>query len=166
MILDRSSRLRTRPSSTPTTDGSIRNVRAWQPSFAASNQGVRLLLAAIAATKGESSMVALPPPVSANASPGARARPEAGVPFDAITDVVCSVRRNSPVPLWAQLEEAFVRVIVDGRLRPGQRLEPEDKLSRRLAISRSTLRRVLQLLVDRGLLVRRRGVGSFVEKGS
>jgi GntR family transcriptional regulator len=46
--------------------------------------------------------------------------------------------------------------------RPGDQLPPEPVLARQLGVSRPTLREVLRIYADRGLLVRRQGVGTFV----
>lgn len=46
--------------------------------------------------------------------------------------------------------------------RPGDQLPPEPELARQLGVSRPTLREVLRTFADRGLLVRRQGVGTFV----
>ncbi|GAB6897650.1 GntR family transcriptional regulator [Kineosporia succinea] len=70
--------------------------------------------------------------------------------------------RSSPVPLYFQIAEQYEQAIVDGRLRPGDRLETEVALARQLGLSRPTVRQAIQLLVDKGLLVRKRGVGTQV----
>jgi DNA-binding GntR family transcriptional regulator len=70
--------------------------------------------------------------------------------------------RSSPVPLYHQLAELIRGAIDDGTLPAGTRLENEIALADRLGLSRPTMRRALQELVDRGLLVRRRGVGTQV----
>ncbi len=55
--------------------------------------------------------------------------------------------------------------IESGELPPGARIENELKLAEQLGISRPTIRRAIQELVDQGLLVRRRGVGTQVVRG-
>ena len=70
--------------------------------------------------------------------------------------------RSSPVPLYHQVATAIDAAIADGTLAPGEFLENEVALARRLGISRPTARQALQDLVDRGRLVRRRGVGTQV----
>lgn len=70
--------------------------------------------------------------------------------------------RSSPVPLYYQLAEAIEAAIRDGELAPGDRFENELALAKRLALSRPTTRRAIQELVDKGLLVRKRGVGTQV----
>lgn len=70
--------------------------------------------------------------------------------------------RSSPVPLYYQLAQALETAIRDGQLMPGDRFENELALAKRLMLSRPTTRRAIQELVDKGLLVRKRGVGTQV----
>ena len=73
--------------------------------------------------------------------------------------------RSGPIPLYFQLAQAIESAINDGRLAPGSRLENEISLGERLGLSRPTVRRAIQELVDKGLLVRRRGIGTQVIHG-
>jgi GntR family transcriptional regulator len=70
--------------------------------------------------------------------------------------------RNSPVPLYHQLAQAIEHAISTGVLSPGDRLENELSLTSRLGLSRPTARQAIQELVKKGLLVRKRGVGTQV----
>jgi len=70
--------------------------------------------------------------------------------------------RSSPVPLYHQVATVIDSAIENGRLQPGEFLENEVALAGRLGISRPTARQALQDLVDRGRLVRKRGVGTQV----
>jgi GntR family transcriptional regulator len=70
--------------------------------------------------------------------------------------------RTSPVPLYHQLAEQLSAAIEEGRLQPGDPFENELSLAERLDLSRPTVRRAIAELVNRGLLVRRRGVGTTV----
>jgi DNA-binding GntR family transcriptional regulator len=70
--------------------------------------------------------------------------------------------RSSPVPLYYQLAQAIEAAIRDGELAPGDRFENELALAKRLTLSRPTTRRAIQEVVDKGLLVRKRGVGTQV----
>ncbi len=72
------------------------------------------------------------------------------------------IDRSSPVPLYYQLAQAIEAAIRDGELAPGDRFENELALAKRLTLSRPTTRRAIQELVDKGLLVRKRGVGTQV----
>lgn len=73
-----------------------------------------------------------------------------------------ALERNSPIPLYHQLARSIEAAITDGRLAPGERLENELSLTNRLGLSRPTARQAIQELVRKGLLVRKRGVGTQV----
>jgi GntR family transcriptional regulator len=70
--------------------------------------------------------------------------------------------RASPVPLYHQLALAIEHAIETGVLKPGDRLENEVALTARLGLARPTARQAIQELVNRGMLVRKRGVGTQV----
>ncbi|MEN3583321.1 GntR family transcriptional regulator [Streptomyces sp. ZYX-F-203] len=72
------------------------------------------------------------------------------------------VDRGSPVPLYFQLAQRLETAIGRGELTPGTLLGNEIALAARLGLSRPTVRQAIQSLVDKGLLVRRRGVGTQV----
>ncbi|MFC5799816.1 GntR family transcriptional regulator [Streptomyces formicae] len=72
------------------------------------------------------------------------------------------VDRTSPVPLYFQLSQQLEAAIEHGTLTPGSLLGNEIDLAGRLGLSRPTVRQAIQSLVDKGLLVRRRGVGTQV----
>ena len=70
-------------------------------------------------------------------------------------------------------EEIYMQLAEDirsGRLAPGERVETERELAEKHHVSRITTKRALNLLEEEGLVVRRRGLGTFVvsqtEKGS
>src|SRR6266508_2105620 len=83
---------------------------------------------------------------------------------DTTQEIVSSLRvdRSSPVPLWFQLAQGMEELIGSGRLAPGSQLDNEVLLSERLSLSRPTMRRAMQYLVDHGMVVRRRGIGTRV----
>lgn len=70
--------------------------------------------------------------------------------------------RNSATPLYQQISTPLTKLIMSGAIEPGRLIEDEVSLARRLDVSRPTTRRALQELVNSGLLVRRRGVGTRV----
>jgi len=72
------------------------------------------------------------------------------------------VDRNSPVPLYHQVERLLELDIAAGRLSVGDRLAAEPTLGERYAVSRSVVRQALDRLVEAGLVSRRRGQGTFV----
>lgn len=69
---------------------------------------------------------------------------------------------NSPVPLYYQAAQALEQAIEDGRLPRGSKLDSELDLAEQLGISRPTMRAAIKQLVDKGLVVRRRGIGTTV----
>ena len=81
-------------------------------------------------------------------------------------EVFSGLDRVGPVPLYAQVAERLEALIADGTLPSGTRLENEIAMGERFGLSRPTMRRAIQVLVDKGLLVRRRGVGTQVVQGS
>ena len=75
------------------------------------------------------------------------------------------LERSGPIPLYFQISQRLERAILEGALPAGSRLENEVALGERLGLSRPTVRRAIQELVDKGLLVRRRGIGTQVVHG-
>ncbi|MDR1430980.1 MAG: GntR family transcriptional regulator [Propionibacteriaceae bacterium] len=73
-----------------------------------------------------------------------------------------TIERTSPVPLYHQVAEQLSAAIENGELQPGDTFENELSLAERLELSRPTIRRAIAELVNRGLLVRRRGIGTTV----
>ncbi|MFV0253316.1 MAG: GntR family transcriptional regulator [Beutenbergiaceae bacterium] len=80
-------------------------------------------------------------------------------------DFFVDVDRSSPVPLYHQVATCLEAAIADERLPAGSRLENEISIGQRFGLSRPTVRRAIQQLVDKGLLVRRRGIGTQVVHG-
>jgi DNA-binding GntR family transcriptional regulator len=70
--------------------------------------------------------------------------------------------RTSPVPLYFQVASRMQQLIESGAMPVGGRLENEVELAERLGVSRPTIRRAVQYLVERGVLVRKRGVGTQI----
>jgi GntR family transcriptional regulator len=66
------------------------------------------------------------------------------------------------VPLYGKVEEVLASEIARGDLQPGDRLPSEDELLTRFSVSRITIRRAIQNLIQRGVLEIRRGLGTFV----
>ncbi|WP_329030854.1 GntR family transcriptional regulator [Streptomyces sp. NBC_01423] len=73
-----------------------------------------------------------------------------------------AIDRTSPVPLYFQFAQQLQHLIETGVLAPGARLENEIALADRFGLSRPTMRQAMQHLVDKGLLSRKRGVGTRV----
>src|SRR6202521_2423927 len=71
-------------------------------------------------------------------------------------------RGPDPTPLYAVLETQLAAGIAGGEFPLGSQLPTEDKLIQRFAVSRTTVRKAIQNLSDRGLIEIRRGTGTFV----
>src|SRR5690242_20890694 len=89
-------------------------------------------------------------------------RARAAVTAPALESLDFALDRGSPVPLYYQLAQQLEAAIEHGALAPGNLLGNEIDLSIRLGLSRPTVRQAIQTLVEKGLLVRRRGVGTQV----
>src|ERR1700748_3551248 len=70
------------------------------------------------------------------------------------------IDHKSPVPLHVQAENLLRKLISDPQYQGGKFIPNEVELSKRLAISRTTLRQALNKLVYEGLLNRKKGVGT------
>ncbi|MET3614101.1 GntR family transcriptional regulator [Rhizobium aquaticum] len=67
-------------------------------------------------------------------------------------------------PLYVKLKRMIEEAVSSGRLQHGEALPPERDIADAAAISRVTVRKAIDELVDQGLLVRRHGSGTFVVK--
>lgn len=65
-------------------------------------------------------------------------------------------------PLYKQLEQKLRKAIEESALVPDQLLPAERDMAAELAVSRITVRKALEGLVNEGLLTRRQGAGTFV----
>lgn len=72
------------------------------------------------------------------------------------------LQSDGPEPLWRLAAEAILQEIATGKLASGARLPPERDLFTRMSISRVTLRRALQSLVEEGVLTPSHGRGWYV----
>ena len=72
------------------------------------------------------------------------------------------LNHNSGIPLHLQVEQILRRLIDLPEYRTGRLLPKEEALSKRLGISRNTVRQAANKLVYEGLIVRKKGVGTRV----
>jgi DNA-binding GntR family transcriptional regulator len=77
-------------------------------------------------------------------------------------DRVAMLDADSPEPLWRQAADLILHQIVTGKLASSGRIPPERDLLAQLSISRVTLRRALQSLVEEGVLTASHGRGWYV----
>lgn len=69
-------------------------------------------------------------------------------------------------PLFIQIAEAIEGSILDGSLAEEEQAPSTNELSAFYRVNPATAGKGLNLLVDRGILVKRRGLGTFVAPGS
>ena len=77
-------------------------------------------------------------------------------------DLVRSLDPEGAQPLYQQLQRAIREAIENHSLAPEDALPAERQIAADLGISRITVRKALDGLVEEGLLVRRQGSGNFV----
>jgi len=77
-----------------------------------------------------------------------------------------SLDRNSTTPLYTQLSRQLEQAIAQGALPHGTLLLNEVELADALSLSQPTIRRAIQSLAQKGLVVRRRGIGTRVVQPS
>lgn len=65
-------------------------------------------------------------------------------------------------PAYFQLARILHGWIMEGELRPGDRLAPEAELCEEFNLSRMTVRRAIAMLAEKGLVRRERGRGTFI----
>lgn len=65
-----------------------------------------------------------------------------------------------------RIAQALRSEILSGKLRPGQRLPPEQKIGEHFDVSRVTVREGLRILQDESLIYKRQGSGSYVSARS
>lgn len=70
--------------------------------------------------------------------------------------------KNSMIPLYQQLSDEIKKQIVEGQLQEGDKLPTEAEFSQRFEVSRITVRKAVELLVDDGFVIRKQGIGTFV----
>ncbi|MDV2685551.1 GntR family transcriptional regulator [Alkalihalophilus lindianensis] len=72
------------------------------------------------------------------------------------------IDKNSPLPIYSQIEECIKGQIVNGELKPGDVLPPEREYSEQFDVSRMTIRQAINNLVNEGLIYRKKGSGTYV----
>ena len=79
-----------------------------------------------------------------------------------LTNYLQKLDESSALPLYQQLQRALRTAIEKRVVGPDDALPPERDLADELSVSRITVRKAIDGLVDEGLLVRRQGAGTFV----
>jgi len=73
---------------------------------------------------------------------------------------------SDAVPIWRQIEAGMRRLAVSGSLAPGAAAPSVRELSKELRVNPATVAKAYQRLIDAGLLMVRRGEGTFVAQRS
>jgi GntR family transcriptional regulator len=68
------------------------------------------------------------------------------------------------LPLYLQIESILKSKILTGDLKEGDRLPPENELSKQFGVSPLTVRQALSSLVGEGLLDRKPGIGTIIKR--
>jgi GntR family transcriptional regulator len=79
-----------------------------------------------------------------------------------IADVIRPLDPTGALPLYQQLQRAIREAIHSHVLAPDDALPAERQMAAELSVSRITVRKAIDGLVEEGLLVRRQGSGNFV----
>jgi len=73
---------------------------------------------------------------------------------------------DNPAPLYYQVARDLERQIASKQLRPGDLVPTEQQLCETYSVSRITVRKAMEDLMSKRLIVRQRGVGTFVAESS
>lgn len=73
-----------------------------------------------------------------------------------------TLKRDVQMPLYQQMANEIKAQIASGELRQNEQIMTEMELSREFGVSRITVRKALELLVEEDILSKRQGVGAFV----
>ncbi len=76
------------------------------------------------------------------------------------------IDKSSYIPLYIQVRDILKELINSGKLKPGDQIPSENELSTEYNISRMTVRQASQELMREGLIIIRRGEGTFVNSAS
>jgi GntR family transcriptional regulator len=79
-----------------------------------------------------------------------------------LSQVLLPLDESSAQPLYQQLQRSLRGAIENGVIGPDDALPPERDLAEMLGVSRITVRKAIDELVDDGLLIRKQGSGTFV----
>src|SRR5687767_2411897 len=79
-----------------------------------------------------------------------------------LSQVLPPLDESSAQPLYQQLQRSLRGAIENGIIGPDDALPPERDLADMLSVSRITVRKAIDELVEEGLLVRKQGSGTFV----
>ena len=74
------------------------------------------------------------------------------------------IDKTDPMPLYLQLSDWIEKMIKRETFKVGSKLTSEGELAKDFQLNRNTVRHAISLLVHRGLLEKRKGVGTFMRR--
>ncbi|HRD71602.1 MAG TPA: GntR family transcriptional regulator [Aquimonas sp.] len=77
-----------------------------------------------------------------------------------------SVTWNDNTPIYLQLKERVVTMLLDGLLKPGEALPSVRQIAAEYQLNPITVSRAYQELADESLIEKRRGLGMYVSDGA
>ena len=77
-----------------------------------------------------------------------------------------NVAWNDSAPIYRQLKEKVVAMMLDGLLKPGDALPSVRQIAAEYQLNPITVSRAYQELADEGLVEKRRGLGMYVNEGA
>ncbi len=72
------------------------------------------------------------------------------------------IDKTNPIPLYLQLANWMEKQIQENNFPVGSKIPSEAELSEKFDVNRNTLRHAIEILVRKGLLEKRKGIGTFV----
>lgn len=72
------------------------------------------------------------------------------------------INKDSPLPLYYQLKENILKAVKNNEFKTGERLPSERELAEFNGVSRMTVKKAVDILVDNNYLYRKQGSGTFV----
>lgn len=73
-----------------------------------------------------------------------------------------AINPSDPAPIWRQIEEGVRRLVTLGALTPGSAMPSVRDLARDLRVNPNTVARAYQRLTEGGVLIVKRGEGTYV----
>lgn len=75
-----------------------------------------------------------------------------------------AINPSDPAPIWRQIEEGVRRLVTLGALTPGSAVPSVRDLARDLRVNPNTVARAYQRLTEGGVLIVKRGEGTYVSE--
>jgi GntR family transcriptional regulator len=74
------------------------------------------------------------------------------------------IDQSNPIPLYIQLGKWLEKMIKNESFKVGAMLPPEAELSKSAGVNRNTVRHAIELLIQKGLVEKKKGVGTIVKR--